>query len=774
MARHPLARAALSAVLAAAAAAAPLARGPLLAAPTPAPTRAPTSTADAFTEPFDCAMRLMVLEAAYALQPDRPAALFSGLADALNGSPEKPANCSVTAPPPVLAATAGNGRTAPPSRAALAARAVRGGLSVFVDPVRGSDGNDGSEGSPLKSIPAALAKTRAAPGGRNTVVLRGGTHYLPATQVLTPADSGLAIVGFPGDALAWVSGGLPLAGLTWAPFNVSTSPPSWEVFDGLNVVSGCCSAPGASAPGVPFLGYLATSDACLAACNATAGCTAWTWHDSAQGEWSHCCYGRTDGSWAPTSESGHVSGHLPPAPNVWSASLAPLAGVLPPYGVLGMRGGPDGARLQRARYPNWNSEVSFGPSFMAGWTPQWAPRAPALQVDIPNVRNNTPSLFHNWTAGYGGTCEGRFDPPAGYFCSQAVQGGGSQVFFAPIAMNVSTVQLPHTPYANPAGGIIMTWRPGHWASWMAEIGAWDYDAATGATNFTIARGLFQGSRGADTGDEVYIENVWEELDAPGEWFYNATTNTLYLWNNATAPAPPGTDVYAVGLKHLFNVTGTQAAPVTDVSFVGVGFRDTALTYMDPHGMPSGGDWSLERSAVLFAEGTVGLAVSGCVFERVDGNAVVLSAYTRNATITHNEFAWLGSSAVALWGNTYDPQGRLPPGYGYDGSSGDQPRGVEVAFNWAHELGIWQKQVGRAGDGRSGRGRAGSRRGRVLPELRVSLDFTLTRAPACLHLRRRLLSRPARSPACSRRSSRSLRAAQTGCTLTSSLTAPAPT
>jgi hypothetical protein len=113
--------------------------------------------------------------------------------------------------------------------------------------------------------------------------------------------------------------------------------------------------------------------------------------------------------------------------------------------------------------------------------------------------------------------------------------------------------------------------------------------------------------------------------------------------------------------------------------------------MDPHGIPSGGDWTLERSAVVFLENTERVNVSGCVFERVDGNAVLLSAYNRNASITYNEFVWTGATAVALWGNTYGGDDRLPPGYGFDGSAGDQPRENLVAFNLCHELGVWEKQ-----------------------------------------------------------------------------------
>jgi len=45
---------------------------------------------------------------------------------------------------------------------------------------------------------------------------------------------------------------------------------------------------------------------------------------------------------------------------------------------------------------------------------------------------------------------------------------------------------------------------------------------------------------------------------------------------------------------LFNVSGTQDKPATNVSIHGLTLRDTAFTYMDPHGLPSGGDWGLQK------------------------------------------------------------------------------------------------------------------------------------------------------------------------------------
>ena len=68
--------------------------------------------------------------------------------------------------------------------------------------------------------------------------------------------------------------------------------------------------------------------------------------------------------------------------------------------------------------------------------------------------------------------------------------------------------------------------------------------------------------------------------------------------------------------------------------------------MEPHGVPSGGDWGLERLGAVYLEGTEGLSISGCMFERLDGNGLMLSGYHRGARVTDSHFAWTGGTAVA--------------------------------------------------------------------------------------------------------------------------------
>lgn len=198
----------------------------------------------------------------------------------------------------------------------------------------------------------------------------------------------------------------------------------------------------------------------------------------------------------------------------------------------------------------------------------------------------------------------------------------------------------------------------------------------------------QGSRGGDSGQEFFIENILDELDSPGEFYFDTISRKLYLWYNASGGPPPDGSVVVPTVTVLINATGTQEDPVVGVGFLGIGFKDTAPNYMGPHGTPSGGDWAIERSAAVFFEGTLNTEIDGCYFTTLDGNALFFSGFNRFAAVTRNEFYSIGETCISQWGYT---DGSPVPGMGFDATAGNQPRGTLVAFNYAHEMGLWTKQ-----------------------------------------------------------------------------------
>merc|ERR1719428_252494 len=256
--------------------------------------------------------------------------------------------------------------------------------------------------------------------------------------------------------------------------------------------------------------------------------------------------------------------------------------------------------------------------------------------------------------------------------------------------------LPNAPYKDTSEMIVNVWRPSRWANWMFEVEK--YDSST--NTYTFGKGGNQGARGNNNGGDWFVENVFEELDHKGEFFFDSKASELYLFHNGTGKPPAETEVIVPQLRTLINISGTQWDPVRDVTLDGLIFKAARYTYMDPHGVPSAGDWALDRIGAVFLQGTENLKVQNSVFERLDGNGVMISGYNRNTTIQDSDFSFIGGNAIASWGYTnetensgfpyYTPNTNFPEA-GVDGTDGNHPRYNQILRNNAREIGLYEKQ-----------------------------------------------------------------------------------
>jgi len=194
--------------------------------------------------------------------------------------------------------------------------------------------------------------------------------------------------------------------------------------------------------------------------------------------------------------------------------------------------------------------------------------------------------------------------------------------------------------------------------------------------------------------------VMEELDYASEYFFDSKADKLYMFHNGTG-APPTASKFVVPTKQvLLNASGTQWNPVKNINFKGVTYTAAAATFMEPHGVPSAGDWALDRYGAIFLQGTEGASFDSCTFTRLDGNGVMVSGYNRNATVTASDFSFIGGNAVASWGytNETDADPGRPgvaienaPHAGVDGTDGNHPRFTTITGCTAREVGLYEKQ-----------------------------------------------------------------------------------
>ncbi len=251
-------------------------------------------------------------------------------------------------------------------------------------------------------------------------------------------------------------------------------------------------------------------------------------------------------------------------------------------------------------------------------------------------------------------------------------------------------------WKNPAGGYMHALHEGEWGDFHYLITGKD---AGGNLQY---EGGWQNNRPAKMHDRYrFVENIFEELDAPGEWFYDRKTKTMYLY------PPEGVDVRTADLSvsrltDLIHIHGTQGQPVRNITIRGIAFTQTARTFMLVKEPLLRSDWRIYRGGAILLEGTENVHIRDCAFSELGGNAVFLSNYNKNDTVSGNHFYQLGGNAIAFAGNPDDVRS---PSFRYElfvpwnemdytpGPKGeDHPQYCSVIDNLIHNTGTIEKQT----------------------------------------------------------------------------------
>ena len=146
----------------------------------------------------------------------------------------------------------------------------------------------------------------------------------------------------------------------------------------------------------------------------------------------------------------------------------------------------------------------------------------------------------------------------------------------------------------------------------------------------------------------YVENIFEELDAPGEWFFDASAKKLY-YQPAVDIDPRKARFDASALEQLIVINGSRDAPVHDILLEGLEFTHTARTVLKSRETMLRSDWAIYRSGAITLEGAERIGVLNSDFRDLGGNAVVVSGYNRTIDVSGNLFDEIGGSAIHFVG-----------------------------------------------------------------------------------------------------------------------------
>lgn len=169
--------------------------------------------------------------------------------------------------------------------------------------------------------------------------------------------------------------------------------------------------------------------------------------------------------------------------------------------------------------------------------------------------------------------------------------------------------------------------------------------------------------GVQVGAPSYIENVFELLDEPGEWYFHRGTRVLYL---VTRPDedPNAMDVIVPYAEQLFVLEGVSDRPVDGLTFRGLTFSFTtslrpavtghaegqANLIKDPNNDMAHSSFLKMPAAVALVH-TQHATFADSRFRQIGSVAIDLDAGTRNNRIVGNSFRDIAGSGVQIGGFT---------------------------------------------------------------------------------------------------------------------------
>ncbi|MDF7800404.1 right-handed parallel beta-helix repeat-containing protein [Pontiellaceae bacterium B1224] len=206
-------------------------------------------------------------------------------------------------------------------------------------------------------------------------------------------------------------------------------------------------------------------------------------------------------------------------------------------------------------------------------------------------------------------------------------------------------------WADPTGGYIHAMHRSGWGGYHYLITGKD---ASGEVTY---EGGWQNNRKMGMHkDHRMVENIFEELDAPGEWYHNAKTSTLYYFPMSGTDLKNAT-VEVVRLRHLIEFQGSEVTPVQHITLQGFTVRHAARTFMDTKEQMVRSDWAIYRGGAFMLTGTEDVSILDCEFDQVGGNAVFVNNYNRGTLVKGCHIHDTGASGVCFVGDPnalYDP------------------------------------------------------------------------------------------------------------------------
>lgn len=156
-------------------------------------------------------------------------------------------------------------------------------------------------------------------------------------------------------------------------------------------------------------------------------------------------------------------------------------------------------------------------------------------------------------------------------------------------------------------------------------------------------------------ESVWVENVLEALDQPGEWVLDSRQRKLYLWPHGEGGAPEGISVPMlqeyIRLEGDTDIDRPSDRPIRNLVFRGIGFTrgETYRVNSEDKGLQH--DWDLhdKANALVRLRGAEQCVIEGCQFSQSGGGAIRVDLLGRENRIENNHIEHIGGTGILLCG-----------------------------------------------------------------------------------------------------------------------------
>ncbi|MGC9522925.1 MAG: right-handed parallel beta-helix repeat-containing protein [Anaerolineae bacterium] len=255
---------------------------------------------------------------------------------------------------------------------------------------------------------------------------------------------------------------------------------------------------------------------------------------------------------------------------------------------------------------------------------------------------------------------------------------------APRGVRFDSATFSKKHWKNPDDAIIHIYQSMYWGNLQWRIKAIDEDRQIiwfGQGGQQMGAKWHEDPCRVDQNSHFFIENIFEELDSPGEWYFDEETRTLYY----LPPSDVNLDSAVIEvpvLQRLVEFVGTQDNPVEYITMKGLRFAHTNATFLEPYEVPSLSDWAIHRGGTVYLQGAHHCVIRECFFDAVGGNGAFISEHNRDNLVTGCRFAESGDSAICFVGSLERTVG----------TQRSFPYECAATNNLIHNCGVFGKQI----------------------------------------------------------------------------------